>query len=136
MKSLLRDCRGNTIIEFALVSTVFFMTIFGIMEFGQAVWRYNVVANLAKEGARRAAVCGKATSLTTTDCNLQTYVSSRSLGMTMSLGPNTTSTATLAAASAGDVVTVQIRHNFTPLTAFIPHATLTLSSTAKMVVAR
>ncbi len=136
MKTFLRECRGNTIVEFALASTVFFMTIFGIMQFGQAVWRYNLVANLAKEGARRAAVCGKNTGLTSTECNIQTYVTSRALGMTMTLGPNTISSTALAAATAGDVVTIQVRHTFTPLTTLTPHTALTLSSTAKMVVAR
>jgi hypothetical protein len=46
------------------------MAIFGIMGFGQAVWRYNMVANLAEEGARRAVVCGSNTGLSSTECDI------------------------------------------------------------------
>ena len=55
---LLGDDRGENIIEFALASTVFFTTIFGIIIFGIGVWQYNMVSDLAQEGARWASVHG------------------------------------------------------------------------------
>jgi Flp pilus assembly protein TadG len=53
-----RDNRGQSLVEFAFASIVFFMMLFGIVEFGIAVWRYNMVADLAQEGARWASVRG------------------------------------------------------------------------------
>ena len=52
------DDRGENLVEFALASTVFFMTLFGIIIFGIGVWRYNMVSDLAQEGARWASVHG------------------------------------------------------------------------------
>ena len=61
------DDRGANLVEFALASTIFFMTIFGVLGFGVAVWRYNMVADLAQEGARWAAVRGSSTAAPATD---------------------------------------------------------------------
>ena len=55
------DC-GQQLVEFALASTIFFTTIFGVLGFGLAVW-HNMVADLAQEGARWAAVRGATSKL-------------------------------------------------------------------------
>jgi Flp pilus assembly protein TadG len=137
MQQVVRDRRGSALVEFALSSFVFFMTIFGIMEFGQAVWRYNMVSNLAKEGARRAIVCGAGTGLTSTDCDIPLYVRTRASGiLTICNTCVTTTPATISTLTAGATVAVRVQHSFTPLTMFIPHSALTFSSTAKMLVSR
>jgi Flp pilus assembly protein TadG len=135
MKRFIRGQSGNNLVEFGLAAFVFFATIFGILEFGIGLWRYSIVANLSKEGARRAAVCGKNTGLTSTECDIQTYLRGRSYG----LGTTVTATvtpSTLSAMVPGDVVTVTVTHNFRPGTNFLPRATIPLRSTAKMIVAR
>lgn len=109
------------------------MTIFGTLWFGLAAWQYNFIANLATEGARRASVCGAGTSLTSTDCDIQVYVTSRALGMTVTATPTPSNLATL---SPGDTVMVTVQKNFTPGTTLIPSATLSLQASAKMIVAR
>jgi Flp pilus assembly protein TadG len=129
----LRGERGDTLIEFALASMLFFTLIFGILEFGQAVWRYNMVSDLAQEGARRAVVCGAHTGLSSTDCDIQSFVSSRSVGLTVTV---TTTPLPLSSLIAGDPVQVRVRNSFTPLTTLIPHSTMTLESTANMVMQR
>ena len=45
---------GQDLVEFALVAPLLFLLLFGIMEFGVAVWHYNTIANAAREGARTA----------------------------------------------------------------------------------
>ena len=50
------DERGAEIIEFAIVSILFLMLAFGVMEFGRAIWMYGTVAHAAREGARFAIV--------------------------------------------------------------------------------
>ncbi len=51
-----RDRRGVSSVEFALVSMVFFLFIFGIFDFGRALWQWNAAAKAAQWGARYAIV--------------------------------------------------------------------------------
>ena len=52
----IRDERGVAAVEFALVSVLLFMIVFGIIEFGKAYSQYEVYLNAAREGARVGAV--------------------------------------------------------------------------------
>ena len=47
---------GAAAVEFAIVATLFFMLVFGIIDFGFAFHSWNNAANAAREGARKAAV--------------------------------------------------------------------------------
>ena len=47
---------GQTLGEFAQVSAVFFLLLFGIVQMGIAVYRYNTVCMAAREATRYAAV--------------------------------------------------------------------------------
>ncbi len=49
--------RGVTAVEFAIVGTVLFMVLFGIMEFARAMYVVNVLTEATRRGARVAAVC-------------------------------------------------------------------------------
>ena len=57
-RGLRRDERGAELIEFSLISILMLMLVFGIMEFGRAIWIYGTVAHVAREGARFAIVRG------------------------------------------------------------------------------
>ena len=48
---------GATAVEFALVSTVFFMLIFGMMELGRMVYFWTSAVEATRFGARMAVVC-------------------------------------------------------------------------------
>jgi Flp pilus assembly protein TadG len=45
---------GQDIVEYVLVLPLLLMLVFGIVDFGIAVFDYNTVANAAREGARAA----------------------------------------------------------------------------------
>ena len=45
---------GAAAVEFAIVATLFFMLVFGIIDFGFAFHSWNNAANAAREGARKA----------------------------------------------------------------------------------
>ena len=130
----MREQRGQGLVEFALALFLFLMTILGTAILGLAVFRYNMVANLAQEGARRAAVCGRTRS-PALDCNVASFVQSRSVGIGVSvtvspvMGTGTT-------ASAGETVTVRVDHTFTRMTRILPLGNLNLSSTSRMIIAR
>ncbi|MBI4261201.1 MAG: pilus assembly protein [Actinobacteria bacterium] len=55
-RSRLRREDGVAAVEFAIVSTVLFLVLFGIIEFGRTYSEYEVLQGAAREGARRAAV--------------------------------------------------------------------------------
>ena len=48
--------RGTTMAEFALISAVFFMIIFGIIEFGRLLYTHNALTDATRRGARYAAI--------------------------------------------------------------------------------
>jgi len=49
--------RGVTTVEFAIVGAVFFTSLFGVVEFGRALFVANALVESTRRGARVAAVC-------------------------------------------------------------------------------
>jgi len=54
MRENRRGERGTTMAEFAIISAVFFMIIFGIIEFGRLLYTHNALTDAARRGARYA----------------------------------------------------------------------------------
>ena len=46
--------RGTTLVEFSIAATVFLVSMFGVIEFGRALWVHNALADAARRGARYA----------------------------------------------------------------------------------
>jgi hypothetical protein len=46
--------RGTTVAEFAMVALIFFILIFGIIEFGRLLYTHNALADATRRGARYA----------------------------------------------------------------------------------
>ncbi len=44
--------RGQALMEFALVLPLFILLVMIIVDFGRAIWTYNAISNMAREGAR------------------------------------------------------------------------------------
>jgi Flp pilus assembly protein TadG len=130
-----RGARGETLIEFALALVLFLMTVLGVMEGGILVFRYNMLANLAQEGARRAAVCGKSSGLPSSDCNIKNFVQARSLGIIASTADVDVSPSP-SGLDPGATVEVRVQHTFNSLTSLVPFGPMTLRSTAQMIVSR
>lgn len=49
--------RGASMVEFALIALVFFIIIFGIIEFARVMFVFNTLVEATRRGARVAAVC-------------------------------------------------------------------------------
>ena len=128
-----RDSRGQSLVEFALASILFFTLLFGIMQFGIGIWQYNSMADLAQEGARWASVRGSTSSMPATSAQLQTFVASRSPGFTVTA---TATPANPSAAAPGTTIAVRVNSTFDMSSGLIPFASFTLESTARMVVSR
>ena len=128
-----RNQAGQSLVEFALSSILFFTVIFGIVQFGRAVWQYNTVSNLAQEGARWASVRGSTSSAPATAAQLQAYVESRSPGFSVTATATPANPSTVA---PGAVIQVAVTSSFAVATPLLPIASINLSSTAQMIVSR
>ncbi|MBT8138053.1 MAG: pilus assembly protein [Gammaproteobacteria bacterium] len=53
----IRQYTGTTTVEFAIVGALFFMVLLGVVEFGRALYTWNTLSEVARRGARVAAVC-------------------------------------------------------------------------------
>ena len=128
-----REDHGAAMLEFALVSLVFFTVVFGIMEYGRMILNYNVVSTAAREGVRYASVRGANSGHTATASDIQSYVADHSLGVltpanvTVTWSPNN---------KPGSTVQVQTQIFFTPMVPLLPQSTLTLRSASMMVITR
>ncbi len=124
--------RGESLIEFAFASVIFLTMIFGTLEFGIAVWNYNLVSNLAQEGARYAAVHGQLSGSAVDVTAVDAFVQSRAVGLavttSMPAAPNTL--------APGALVEVRVSHTLVVGGGLIPFWNFPVSSTARMVVAR
>lgn len=136
--------RGSAIAETAIVLPVALLLLFGLIDFGRAMYTYAYVAQLARQGARWAIVRGSGCTVLT-DCNatsaqVQTYVQSLSIGLTNS--SNTTATTTWSCPSwitthtTGCNVTVTVTVNFSFILPNLPKATLPLTSSSTMPMAQ
>lgn len=54
--SFSKQQQGTSVAEFAIVASVFFMMIFGIIEFGRLMYTHNALTDAARRGARYAAL--------------------------------------------------------------------------------
>jgi len=144
---------GAAIVEMAVVSSLLFAMLFGILEFSMAFYTYNYVAEAAREGTRYAMVRGSSCTLLT-NCNataaeIQTYVQGLKYpGMTAA---NTTVTTTwfsqsgtpatwtacgsVCNAPGVDSVQVKVTYTFNLGIPFAPKSKLSIHSTSQMVIA-
>ena len=56
LRRFLTDRRGSSAVEFSLIATVFFMFVFGIIDFSRALWEWNMAARATQAGVRFAVV--------------------------------------------------------------------------------
>jgi Flp pilus assembly protein TadG len=110
---------GTTAVEFALVASAFLTLLFGIVEFARAYWDYQVVQEVATEGARcmglRASSCASGTPKACSVSAATSYMTtlSQARGLTLpseGVTPNCTTCGGFAGLSQ-----VQISYTFTTI---------------------
>lgn len=133
---------GESLIEFAFASVIFLTIVLGALEFGIAVWNYNLVSDLAQEGARFAAVRGQtagtacsglALPCSASAADVQTFLQSRAAGLTVTV---TTPLGAPSSIPAGNIVEVRVSHTLAIGGGMIPFWNFPIVSSARMVVAR
>jgi Flp pilus assembly protein TadG len=92
-KSFVRDSRGQSLVEFALILPMMLVVMFMITEFGRAIYQFNVLTQATREGVRAAVVADAATAEAVGAKRMNDFL-------------------TLANMKTGSTVTCTIVHNF------------------------
>ena len=143
--------RGGSLPETALVLAACLAMLFGIVDFGRALYTYSFVGQVARQGARWAIVRGSQCSVldhcNATKDDIQTYVRSLSEGATLPASiqvTNATWTACPPGSSGnapGCTITVTVKYPFNFILPFMPTSggtllTMNMTSSAQMVVSQ
>lgn len=100
-----KNRRGASVVEFALVAPVFFILVFGMIEYGRMVMVQQVLTNATREGARRAVL----DNADTEDVKQQVVDYLHSSAITAAVKEDVTVLPDpLSGAKAGDPVTVSV----------------------------
>ncbi len=98
--------------EFAIVAPVFFLLIFGMIEYGRMIMVQQVITNASREGARMAVLDGSRTS--EVEDRVRSYLTNSSIDPTHAdIDAYANGTMALENAGFGDPVTVSVSIPFT-----------------------
>jgi Flp pilus assembly protein TadG len=144
--------RGNTLTEFALVIPFLLAAIFGVIEFGRALYAYHFVSEAAREASRWASVrghnCGNAypQACPATESDVEDFVLSIAPpGIDTKPAKLVVNTSWVAPPGKGNscnkfpnnpgcAVRVQITYNFNFILPFLPTSTYPMRSTSEMII--
>jgi len=118
--------RGAAAVEFAIVAPLFFMLVFGCIEFGRALMVQQILTNTSRVGARQAI------TLNATESNVVSTAANFATSASV-IGTIITVTPDPATAAAGDMVSVTVSVPFSnvswiPAPWFMGGATLDATS--------
>jgi Flp pilus assembly protein TadG len=106
---------GQALVEYAIVLPVFLLLTLCVVDFSRAIWAYNTVAYLARDGARFGTIPSRSTAA------IQTYVGTRCASMLNDPCPAPPAvTFSVTRGTCGDPaasVVVTVRDRFQPITA-------------------
>jgi Flp pilus assembly protein TadG len=145
--------RGSTLVEFAFVLPLLKALVFGVIDFGRALYSYHFVSNAAREATRWASVRGSDCTAYST-CNagqpeVSDYVvsiapagidtsSSRLLVTTNFVPPPNTLPICLVPPGnyPGCAVQVQVSYQFKFVLPFLPSSGIAMTSTSEMIISQ
>jgi hypothetical protein len=101
-----RNRQGAAAVEFAIVAPLFFLMVFGMIEFGRAVMVQQVLTNASREGARVAVLDSQTPTASQVVSTVTTYLQNTGIsGATVTINP---AEPTTAGYGAPVTVTVEI----------------------------
>jgi len=107
-----RNRRGAAVVEFAVVAPVFFMLVFGMIEFGRAIMVQQILTNASREGARVAVLDSATPTASVVSGKVTTYLQSAGIsGGTVTISPTEPTTA-----AYGAPVTVTVKVSYSNVT--------------------
>ena len=135
-----RDRRGQSLVEFGLVSLTLVMLLFGVIEMCRLALVYTTIANAARVGVRYATVHGTDNSVTvpTIQGVVNSYLSAATV---YAVNPPKVCYASFiytncpqTPTAPGTPVTVQVSYTYNPITSYFPIHVI-LSSTSQGEIA-
>jgi Flp pilus assembly protein TadG len=131
--------RGQALVEFALILPIFILVVFGILDFGRAVYAYNTISNASREAVRLGIVDQNETAVEN-----HAIQRAASLGLTASdvdvtfLQPNGSASICVAPVAIACDVAVTVRYHYRAVTPGIGALVglINMSSTSREPVER
>ncbi len=124
---------GQALVEFALTWTLFMViTVVGVMDFGRAIWAYNLVSHAARASARYAMVHGSESLAPASAADIEAVARKQMFFLDQS-SLNVT-TQWLADNSPGSDVEIRIVYTFTPLLGIFQAGAFQVGSKSKKVI--
>lgn len=118
----MKNRRGASVVEFALVAPLMILMTMGMMEVGRAVMVKQLLVNASREGARLAVLPGSTVNEVTTRVQDDLAASSVN-GVTVNITPTM-----LSAAGSGTPVTVEVQVEAASIS-WIPKPVFTINKT-------
>lgn len=78
-----KNDRGQTLVEFALILPVLLLLVIGMMDFGLIINQHMIMAEAAREGARSAALGGSNSTVTTVVRTAASQINTNQLTVTI-----------------------------------------------------
>jgi hypothetical protein len=146
--------RGNTLTEFALTVPFMLAAMFGVIEFGRALYTYHFVSDAAREASRWASVRGRSCKVyvpvacPASPSDVEDYVTSITPpGIDKSRATLLVNTEWVAPPGRGNncgrypknpgcSVQVTVTDNFKFILPFMPSSTYAMKSTSEMVISQ
>ncbi len=125
MRAILRGQRGQNLVELALILPVLVLIVTGTLDLGRGMQAYIGISQAAREGARYGSVNGWDSAGMIAEARNELQRSG--------LNP-AEATITVVTANPGYPVRVTVSYRFTLLLAFWRTTSITLTSSAEMVV--
>ena len=126
-----RTRRGAAVIEFAIVVPIFFLMVFGMIEFGRMVMVHQLLAGAAREGARQAIVNGTTAGdveQTVRDFLTATSIDGQAASVSVTPDPSTVGTGVAVTVATGIEFE---RVSWLPAPFFLQDLTLNAASTMR-----
>lgn len=149
LRRFVGDERGSNLVEYGIVLVLFLTMLFGVIDFGRAMYAYHFVSGAAREATRYAMVRGS--SCPATECpsgpasttDIQNYVmnvpagiDATQLTVTPTWNPGGSVTCNGIPNSPGCVVEVQVSYNFSFLLPFMPKSSILMTSSSEMTISQ
>ena len=122
---VVRSEEGAAAVEFAIVATLLFLIVFGIIQFGILFERYEALVSSARDGGRVAATRGNLPTIQSAVVNATPFTINCAAGtgtscVTVSVNPAAGTTTPCDTSNPGAMVTVAVAYKWTPPVPFIP----------------
>ena len=126
--------RGGALVETSLTILLFLGLVFGVIEFGRAVYSYNVLAAATREAARYAIVHGSDSGSPASEADIRARVTKWAIGLNPSA--LTVSTSWAPSNAPGSSVAVRSDYALSPITKLVLPSSITLTTRSEMVISQ